>query len=254
MRVAFSKNRAAQLDLLLRSIERNMEPEDTKVIWRATNDELECGYGKVVSLPHVELVRETDFNDDLRHALVECRSETVTFFCDDDIVFRPVPDPARLLDDDQVLTVCLYLGRGNVKMDIPKGFPVWRWRKLPRHDFGFPTAIDGNTYRVKDVLALIGGDNIPNPTMLETVMALRVEGIASQRPLMTSFEEQCLVGVSVNRVSDQSGVHFGLTHPQTTVELNDRFLAGERIDLEALDFSGVNSCHHEISFVWEPRP
>ena len=249
MRVIFSKDRPAQLDLLLRSIERNMEPEDTTIIVHASTPMFVKGYGKIKNPAWV--FREGHFDWHLRDSL-RVADETVTFFCDDDIVYRPVPrQPSELLlSDEMILAVCLYLGNGNTQMGLPRGFPVWRWQPLPRHDFGFPTAIDGNTYRTQDVLALIGDEVIPNPTMLETVMALRAERIAGERSLMAAFEQQSLVGVPVNRVSDQSGVPFGNIFPQSVEELNDRFLAGQRIDLDALDFSGITSCHHEIRFVW----
>ncbi len=253
MRIVFSKDRAAQLDLLLRSIERHMPPEETTVIWRATTEDFLRGYKMLRLRESFEESDWFDFNFLLRDALNDVAGGTVTFFCDDDIVYRPVPKPPAELLADKVLTVCLYLGRGTAKMALPNGFPLWDWTTLERHDFGFPTAVDGNTYRVEDVLTLIVGEPIPNPTMLETTMSLSAPGIAVKRPLMASFEQQCLVGVPVNRVSDLSGVHFGLTQPQTAVDLNRRFLAGEQINLDALDFSGVNSCHHEIRFEWEPR-
>lgn len=250
MRIIFSRDRPAQLALLLDSLDRYAYPEATRILWWATKPKFVSGYACVTDQPRTPPER---FDAELRSQLgTDDRWRTVSFFCDDDIVFRRLPQrPWELLhDDDSILSVCLYLGRQNVKQPIPPGFPRWEWGPLARHDFGFPCGIDGNTYRVNDVLDMIGSETIPNPTMLETVLALRLPLVAEKRPLMACFPDQCLVGVPVNRVSDQSGVPFGRKFPQTTEDLNRRFLAGERIDLDRLDFSGVDSCHHEIEFVW----
>ena len=33
-------------------------------------------------------------------------------------------------------------------------------------------------------------------------------------------------------------------------ELNARYLAGERLDLDAMDFSNVTAWHQEIPYIW----
>lgn len=259
MRIIFSRDRAAQLDLLFQSLERNAEWEETRTIWFASSDWFEAAYNDIpfparpVGLLY-EMTEIEDFGDEVRSALNETDDETVTFFCDDDVLYRrPEADSRRMLLDERVLTVSLRLGRGNRQMPIPERFPVWEWTTLERHNFGFPCSIDGHTFRVADVLAMMGSDRIENPTALETVMAHRASLFTETRPLMACFEQQCLVGVPVNRVSETSGVPAGERFPASPEELNERFLGGERIDLDALDFSGVDACHYEIPFVWKKR-
>ncbi len=252
LRLIFSKDRAAQLDLLLRSLRRFAPHESTRILWAASEDVFVEGYLD----PHGRLPLDNswtsgnDFDLDLRRALWECPDTVVTFLCDDDVVVAKVPLFAGL--GENVLTHSLRLGKHN------PGWPgnvVWDWTDLPRTDFGFPGSIDGHTFRVKDVLWMIENDEIVSPTMLETVLALMCEGLATERPLMSCHEQQCLVGVPVNRVSDQSGVPFGEKFPQTTKELNDRWLGGERVSLDAVvsDLAGVDACHKEIEFRWEAR-
>lgn len=245
MRVIFSRDRPAQLDLLLRSIARYMTPEETRVIWYASDDSYQEGYRQFLSTP---MTTYHEFDGALRDALRS--SETVTFFCDDDVVYRQVPArPGPFLEDESILTVSLRLGQGS-SQELPPDFPVWQWQPLERHDFGFPCSVDGHTFRSYDVETMLGQNTISNPTMLETIIAHRASLFYHVRELMTCFDDQCLVGVPVNRVSEESGVPNGLIYPQTTEALNERFLAGERIDLDALDFSAVDSCHQEIEFVW----
>lgn len=250
MRIVFSRDRAAQLDLLLRSIERNMLPEQTTVLWTATNEQFRLGYDEIVA-PHVRFVyqeTEVEFDQALKETIAE--SETITFFCDDDIVFQPVPAPPASLLQDGVLCVRLVIGQETKKQKLPQGFPVWQWEPLPRNNFGFVGGVDGDTYRSKETLEMLGGELIGNPTWIETVLAMRYSQCAEHLPYATCFPHQCVVGNAVNRVSPSSGVGCGFVHPQTTVQLNNRFLAGERIDFDSLDFEGITSSHHEILFRW----
>lgn len=245
MRIIFSRDRPAQLDLLLRSINRYMRPEETRLLWYASLAEYERGYAELTS---TSITTYHEFDGALRDALAA--SETVTFFCDDDVVYRPVPaNPAHLLEDEAIFTVSLRLGKGS-SQPLPPDFPVWVWRSLEPHDFGFPCSVDGHTFRSYDVERMLGTNPVCNPTMLETIMAHRASLFYKERELMTCFDDQCLVGVPVNRVSEESGVPNGERYPQSPQALNKRFLAGERIDLDAIDFSVVDSCHHEFKFIW----
>lgn len=252
MRLIFSRDRAAQLDLLLQSLQKNTRmgtAATTHVLWRATNDEYLRGYRQVQETwPLVMFHYERDFDSDLRAALVFTAGDRyVTFLCDDDVLYRKVPGMgAEALQADLVLTFSLRLA--------DRWGQPWHWADLPRHDHGYPGAIDGHTFRVSDVLRMIDGQTIENPLMLETILAHRCEGWAQSRPLMAAYPEQALVGVPVNTVADDRLRPHGEFHPQTADELNYRFLSGERIDLDALDFSGVSGCLHEMPFVWRRDP
>lgn len=254
MRLIFSKDRPAQLDLLLRSLRRNASHEATKVLWHASTDAFCEAY---LQQPLDNLwTMDQDFELEVRRALMECPDPTVTFFCDDDIVFERVAPP-NLLEcrgtfSHEVLCFSLRLGYENKQMRWPG--EIWDWTEMPRTDFGYPGSIDGHTFRVDDILWMIEDRRIPNPTWLEKVLAERCELFVKQRPLMACYEQQSVVGVPVNRVSESSGCPFGETHPQSAEAINKRWLNGERICLDALDFSGVDGCHHEIKFEWEDRP
>jgi hypothetical protein len=237
---------------VLRSLERYAPEEHSIVMQSASGSDFAKGYRQLGFS-----YREEDFNKDLRQALSECRDATVTFFCDDDVVYRQFPQwiPELLMADEQVFCHSLRLGVGNKQLLLPQGFPRWQWPELPRHDFGFPASVDGHTFRLSDVLRLIGNDAIEHPTNLETVMAMRAQGFAEERPYMVSGVFQRLVGVPVNRVSTSSQCPAGVRFPQSTLDLNRRWLAGERIVLDdVVDPAAVSGCHHEVGFRWEKRP
>lgn len=240
MRIIFSKNRAAQLDLLLRSLERHSPEEETAILWYATTDRFLRGYLTMRSYAPNAMTTSDEFDANLRLALARA-GRYVTFFCDDDVVMRPIPDMSLFLADDRVLTFSWRLSSAE---------STWEWVPLPRTDHGYPGSIDGHTFRTRDIEAMIANDHIANPTILETALARECERFAVRRPLMAAWHEQLLVSVPVNRVSELSGCPYGERHPQSAADLNDRFLAGGRIDLDQLDFSDVRACHHELEYVW----
>lgn len=261
MRIIFSRNRAAQLDLLLRSLERYAPPEPTTVIFDASTVNYLAGYAGVDN-GGVDWRREDgpgrSFEFLLRDALG--LDDVVTFFCDDDILYRPITDaPNTIIRDlSSVLTFSLRLGVNGLvyggSLAESDGGPTWDWTKLDPHDHGYPGSIDGHTFRTTDVLRMIEGQRLDDPVQLESILARRVKALAAERPLMACYREQALVGVDVNSVAGSGGVRkSGRSYPQPADELNRRFLAGERIALDHLDFSRVDGCLVELPFVWERK-
>jgi hypothetical protein len=246
VRVVFSKDRAAQLDLLLRSLDRYAPEEETTVISTTSTHGFWSGYD-ILQDEHPAVVwyehfGEVDFGDHLAYAL-DAADETVTFFCDDDVLYRKIDQaPALILDADRdVLTFSLRL----------VGALVWDWTVLEPHDHGYPGSIDGHTFRTDDVRRMLDGQEIPNPLILETVLAARVGELG--RPLMASYREQKLVGVNVNAVAEQGGRRAGGIYPQSAEELNARYLAGQRISLDRLAIPPAGGCLVEVPFEWENR-
>lgn len=253
MRIVFSRDRPAQLDLLLRSLELNAPPEETRVIWLGTERRYQAGYGLIEGIGRMQM----EFDRDLRSCVEECVDPTITFFCDDDVLYRPQADAVeRLLAEPLMLTFSLRLGRENRDMAHPddwapgRGHWLWVWYYRERENFGFPGSVDGHIFRTEDVRELLGEEAFRTPTFVETVISLRCDGFKDRRPLMGCFPDQRLVGVPVNRVSHESSCRAGERHPQSTHHLNKRFLGGERIVLERLDFSAVAGCLYELSYVW----
>lgn len=259
-----SKDRPAQLDLLLRSIERNGAGQFIPWVIARHSD----GYN-AVSDAHQEAYimfgNENVFELDVRHALNEC-GEFVCFMCDDGILYRPLPHSPTVAFEwnvtapDRLLCFSLRLG-SNTTVCYPSGLtqtPVgdspWYWEDEPRtpgvSDFGYPGSIDGHVFRTADVQRMLEGKSFPNPTALECALVAGCDELAAERPLMACYPHSVYVGNPVNRVSEQSGVRFGTRFPVTAAKCQERFERGERIDLDALDFSQVDGAHTEIELVW----
>lgn len=269
MRIILSKDRAAQLDLLLQSLERYADPEPTVIIWKGSTERYESGYLLAISeRPALRWWHEMSFESDVRWHL-GVAAQNVSFFCDDDIVFGRIR--STILAHD-VLCFSPRLG-GNTIVSYPTGYesgtahlePVtrfgnteplqmlWSWQGLEASDFGYPGSVDGHTFRTVDVLRMLDGKTFPNPTALECALAAGCDELVDERPLMACYPQSVLVGNPVNRVSDQSHVRHGDSMIYSAENLNDSYLAGMRLDLDAIDFSKVNGAHTELDLRWKLR-
>lgn len=266
--IILSKDRPAQLDLLLRSIERNGGGQfEGTIVTPLINEAY-----KTVFIDHDRWDFSCgDFEVAVRAELHKA-GEFVCFMCDDGILYQPLPEEPtwgwRMRTADEVLCVSLRLGQNtwecypsNHVNAKPSAFTgkineslVWRWTLEPRFpgesDFGYPGSIDGHIFRTADVRRMLDGKSFPNPTALECALYDGCNELSDERPFMACYPHSVYVGNPINRVSEQSGVRYGESYPVTADECNQRFLAGERIDLEALDFSHVNGAHTEIELKW----
>lgn len=231
--------RIAQLELLLRSLDRYWPGQNIRV--------LDAPAGPA-------------FETQVREQLAEA-GDFVCFLTDDGVFYRDVTNPTRTLEQrPDVLCHSLRLG-ANASWCYPLNRPhrrrrsgVWLWWDEDG-DFGYPGSVDAHVFRRTDLLRMLYGRSYPNPTSLEVVLDHSCRRhFQAARPCMTAPTQSCYVSVPVNRVSEQSGVRYGQRFPQSAGELNLRFLAGERIRLDSIRPEHVNAAHVEFRFLWEPQP
>lgn len=244
--IVFSKDRPMQLDLLLTSLERNAPGLfDVSVLWNSRS--MEEGYAICASEhPKATFIAEDGLTYQVRSLL---KGRLVTFFTDDDVLYRPlsyIPPPLS-----GVICFSLRLGRNTThcyphgrEQSVPEQ-SFWKWKEA-EGDFGYPMSLDGHVFRVQDLVPHLGHFTTPN--WLELMLMGSAEKIG--RPYMASFAESHLVGIPANRVQAEMPNRNGETHPYSVQELNHRYLMGERIDLDALDFSDIRGAHQEIPLVF----
>ena len=284
--LAFSRNRAAQADLLLRSIARHVHlPHDVHLLHCASGDEYAAGY-EILFREHPS-VRAWDeaahtVDEVLRTLLATETRLLFGMLVDDDLLIRDIrPEDRplqRLAEDRRIATASLRLAPhktwsqthdrpmrvppirdGAVDLGSPRPWVVRRVRSalralrlLPRNrpDYGcwrVPFAVCGNLY-VRERLRAFA-ECLPR---FEHVTSVEPSLCKHRRhwdgPLRaTLYEEERLVNLVMNNV-DSQGERY--PHPGFSVaDMNRRYLDGARLRGDSFEGGRFPSCHVET----EPR-
>lgn len=222
--VIFSKNRACQLDLLLRSM-------DIKATVIYTFDpEYEKGYVKVRELhPNIEFIKQRDFKIDVLKNI----EDFTLFLCDDDICIGDIDDAKKRFKTfkDYRNIACLSL-RLSTRYNGAPGW-IWFWKRY-LHDWGYPMSVSAHIFKKIDIYDIILNGDFDNPNDLEKV--LRRNPFIPQ--LMICLEEAVFINNRANRVQNK----YPNSHLDISLkELDQRFLSGERISLEDMKEKAARS-------------
>jgi hypothetical protein len=251
--VVFSRDRPMQLDACLRSIARHAPYRGTiTVVYRATTDRFRRGYARLETSAGVRLLEQgEDFKADVLGVLDQA-GELIVFHTDDDLFFR-TPPRAPLLPDGcaafslrlgRNTTYCYPFARDQRVPDVESsdGIMAWNWR-LAELDFAYPMSLDGHVMDTDLIRGLARTCAFRDPNELERELHLRRHRAPR---LLAAFDESCIVAVPLNVVTESMSNRSGADPELTPEALNERYLAGERIDLDALDFTAIRAAHQEI--------
>jgi hypothetical protein len=221
--LVFSKDRACQLDLLLRSIAEHAAGlySSLTVLYTGSDADHLRGYSLCFS-EHApaKFVIEHGFEAQTRRWL-SLAGPIVSFLVDDDVFYRDAPD-----------------------LSAPAGFVFDGAVSLRGGDYDYPFSVDGNIYRRRDVENLLEGLRFRDPTELEA----HGHNARARLPFtaVTPARPACLVGVPLNRVSSRSRMpHMGVP----PAVLNERYLAGRRLRYD-LDDDIDLPAHAELPARW----
>jgi len=255
----FSKDRACQLELFIRSIKKyfkEFEELNFKVLYIYSNEEFGKGYDKLFSIhndSNLNYIKETkNFKEHVLELIDETEEHTV-FFVDDMIFkndFTLNSKQYKLFTlNDQILTLSLRLHKSlsycypaRIHMVPPKfdSNMTFRWRGQSG-DYGYPMSLDGNFFRTKDIIPFLNALPYNNPNSLESQLAR----YSINKPLMICFDESKVLTIPVNKVQNfNQNVHGNITADF----LNDKFLDGHIIDLVPFDGFKNISCHQETEY------
>lgn len=258
--VVFSKNRACQLDALLRSLRQRVPAcRQVHVLWRAGSDQHRQSYQKIQDLhPGCHWVEQNEFSSDLRNILSCLRQDAVMFCTDDGIFFEPAP---ALLKPDwgQTAGISLRLGRNssychpaNETYPAP-GFQkignllAWRWQKA-KGDFRVTYSLDAHIYPRKRLMEIMARFHFQNPNQLED--RLNRFGVQDAPDWMLCPEKSCYVSLPINRVNSEFLNRAGLEHPVSEQDLLEKFLSGQRLDIDRIVTSQPVGPHQEYPLAW----
>jgi hypothetical protein len=251
--VVFSKDRAMQLDACLRSIESYAPyTGPIVVVYAASTTRFAEGYERLEHSDRVRLALQgSDLKTDVL-AAIDAAVGWTTFHTDDDVFFRSPPGPPELPDGFAAFSFrlglntdhCYPLGeRQNIPDVVRSGSLIaWDWTRATL-DFAYPLSLNGHVFRTETIKALVERARFSNPNELESWLHRTRHTLPAG---MLAFTESSLVTLPMNAVA-VTGNRAGSDPSLAPDVLNERFLAGERIDLERMDFSSVHAAHEEIA-------
>lgn len=264
-----SLNRACQLDLLLRSIGKNLSSVcghwTFTVIYNASDEEFQKGYDlarEKYNGPDIIFYKQQDFAADIKYFLGQ-HKHTI-FFTDDCVVFRAPTSDTNAILDDSVWDVSLRLGKNITVQNYANGEPhppldryglernddwlKWNWKVgNPYYNQFYEFSWDGHLYRSADILKRLEGRTFKNPREMESLIVQDVKGRQENpRKYRVSPAQSCLVVLTVNCVQHPP-IPAGLFYSYSPENLNNLFVNGETIDLEAIErYTNIESSHIEL--------
>lgn len=271
--VIFSKDRPAQLDLLLKSLHGNGDSlfHEPIVIYRATTQGFADGYEKCFGY-HPDAVARHEEKNDFYHLTMTAVGESLPLMCfmvDDQIMWR-LPgfggEQVKRVLDKYTKAPCVSLRLGyntewqyqtSHRIGHPKGkddapFVVWN-RNLcqPYTNYNYPLSVDAHIFRRNEILGWMEQIAFGQPNQLEA----RLQAFNNRvGPLMISPPTSLFVNAAVNRVQDIFKNKVGGKAEYKPDVLNTRFLEGGRLSLANTLQNGdlkITSCHQEIDLKWE---
>lgn len=258
--IVWSKDRAAQLHLLLESIERNI-PDTfiTSVIYTASTPEHKKGYDILQSEfdeNRVGLIFENDLHDHTMSLVSDPAFDYISFCTDDTVFYRNHGPFDESLLDDSIATFSLRYGLNTVMQDFHTGRyqpplnlyedegDTIRWvfsHYHPLNNYGFPLALDAHIYNREMMYNLMKYLPFTNTNQLESNLFPKRFEIPQN---IRSFKQSLAVNIPTNSISGVT--RAGEIHSYTTEELNVPYLDGRRIDLDKIMLHSIEGCHQEL--------
>jgi len=249
--IIFSKDRACQLELFIRSMSEYFEEFNSlkiNILYTFTNNFFKQGYDKLISkYSNLNWVKENNFKNNLV-SFIDINNKYTIFFVDD-IVWK---NKFSLNDNEfkdfeknnNILTLSLrlhpnltYCYSANIPMK-QLNTTVWNWRGM-QPDFGYPMSLDGHFFRTNEIIGLVKGLPYKNPNQFEAVLA----AYPINKPLMSCYEKSIIFNNPANKVQTNNPNKHGNISAEY---LNQEFLNGNIIDLEQYRGIDNESCHKEV--------
>lgn len=259
----FSKNRACQLDSLLRSMRDNFSGSSNKVfiLYKATDKLFADGYQKLIAkriLDNIEWIEETSFKADILEVLRKLPQESYLMFLVDDNVFYLPFDISQIAPffGKRHLFISLRCSR-TYKDDIqPKflrteNYLEWRWtfKSKPRGKWNYPFSVDGNIFHTGFFVKLVESLDFKAPNSFEGALHSKRWKLGVRwRSKALAPLESVLFNNPLNKVQTEGETW----HKDVTAEeLNARYCEGYIIDNRILYAAQPDSAHFAVDIIFK---
>ena len=272
--IIFSKDRACQLDLLLRSIQKNWDFEniDISILYTSSNDKYNISYNTLFDKYNdIDFIKEDNFYNQLCNMVKYSQSEVIGIFTDDCIMFRKPEISCIQLQNiftNNILFFSLRLGQNTIVQDYVKqtlqtplhynGFDqinenVICWNRnlhTKYSNYNYMFSLDGTFYHKNWLIDAFVGKTFEIPRALEYQMVIDKELERKSSNKVMSLNKSCVIVNSINAVQSH-GIPCGFKYSYSPEELNTKFLEGFQISLDTFQDIEVNSTHGEIEIRYE---
>lgn len=269
--IIYTCNRAMQLDLLLRSMERFIAGYDPKKVWLFYKPPLQGqGYVKLVNkYPGLNLWPQDNFRRDLKSLTKQIKSKYVLGLCDDYIFINPLDiEVSYVIGDDTIyplgstgrkcvnlfmvpgMDFCFSQDRkmevGEIYKDIDCFWWDWTLVKDKKSDWGYPHNVAGHIYRTDYFRQMLRwsrlmswevsmkrGLNFVHWRGLNTLEKAMSRWRRKSTPYMAGLFKQTLLHIAVNTAQNEYMFNqVGKKVNQTQKRLAQLYLDGYQIRLE----------------------
>jgi len=258
--IVFSKDRACQLELFIRSMKeffKEFNDHQIKILYKSSNYEFEKGYRKVISIhndSNIQWIQEVQNFQKSLISIIDFKDKYSVFFVDDNVFKEPFS-----LEDKQFkifterkdilalslrlhprLNYCYPARLKQVSPPMDKDV-VFNWFGKPG-DFGYPMSLDGHIFETRNIQYYFLNHRYNGPNDLESQMAMQPIPI----PNMICYEKSRIINIPVNKVQNyNNNVHGNIPANY----LNEQFLAGKLISMDNIRGIDNHSCHQEIELL-----
>ncbi|MBS0586159.1 MAG: glycosyltransferase family 2 protein [Verrucomicrobia bacterium] len=268
--VVFSYNRPMQLYAFLESVEKRVKGlSQTSVIFRA-DEHFESGY-KIVqeAFPYVRFVQQSktaprkDFKPlvmDLSFGLKAGNSSYIIYGVDDIVITEDIDikNDIKKLEETRAYGFYYRLGNGidycytedreqgvPELLELEKDLYTWQFKR-GKADWRYANSLDFVLYAKQDIEEDFANLFFSYPNDLEGGWAKMVD----TSRLGLCHKETKMVNIPLNLVTAIPNRNLNLYSPHA---LNEMFLAGLKIDIEALAHVKHNSAHANVEVQFVPR-
>lgn len=256
----FSKDRACQLDLLLRSIKDNLpQVNRINVLYKISNEFYSKGYYKLFDkYNYINWIQEENFELDVKEIINESICKYFLCLVDDEVIIRK-PDWNLIFKyfDDTINNISLRLNNhinysytSECKVD-PVPFTIndpivkWDWTKLsPVGDMGYPSCINSAIRDTEYFKNIINNITFKNPNVLEAEINFKRD---ENKPFMLAFKKAISISIP-NNFTQQFESRNSKKQEFSLEKLNDNFLNGYIINTNNLYGLDLDSATMPIDY------
>lgn len=263
----FSKDRACQLDLLIRSKHDNFPIPDrnTWVLYKVSNDEYRRAYNILIAkYPQIHWVEEgTSLLNQTRSIFSNLNNPYILLSVDDNVFINPplylAETMAEYAADQRICAFSIrmnphinYCQPANLRITIPPfikndRFILWDWTKCDkRGDWGYPHPTDSHIYRSQYIKHLINTVNFHHSGSFESQINMMRD---PSKPYLVAMKRSCMMSIPNNSTQAGWANVTGNDRSMSIESLNTQYLNGFVISTSNLYGVNNTACHTVIPYI-----